>query len=98
MTKTSTEVAQDALPGWKVVRGRKEKVSRADRAQGGTPDLSELRRRYLGEASVATDVFASASSLGEDDTEYVVMEPEGSASDQRRVVIVSRGRAVAIQG
>ena len=98
MTKTSTEIAQEALPGWKVVRGPKDKVSRADLAQGSTPDLAELRQRYLGDAAATADAFASASSLGEDESEYVVMEPADASGGQRRVVVVSRGRAVAIQG
>lgn len=103
MTKTADEIAEAANPGWKVVpREQRAKRSNAPavRARLGTPDLSDLRRRYLGDvAATAHDGFLSASSLSEDNTEYVEMMPQGAgASSQRRTVIISNGKAVAIQG
>ena len=97
MTRTPYEVAEEALPGWTPVRKR-ERVSRAKSAEVGTPDLAELRRRYLGEDTAAGDDLAPASTIVDEDTEYVVMEREGAAGPQRRIVVVSRGRAVAVQG
>jgi hypothetical protein len=100
MDRSANKIAEEALPGWKVIKGRnRQKVSRAGRASLATPDLAELRMRYLGENANVGEGFAPASSLTGDDTEYVVMEPiDPSATEQRRVVVVSNGRAVAIQG
>ncbi len=103
MTKTTDEIAEAANPGWTVVsRDQRVKRTRAPevRARVGTPDLSDLRRRYLGDAAAAAhDGFKSASSLSEDDTEYVEMMPQGAGpGSQRRTVIISNGKAVAIQG
>lgn len=103
MTKTTEEIAEAANPGWKVVP-RKERAERTNapevRTRVGTPDLSDLRRRYLGDAAAAAhDGFQSASSLSEDDTEYVEMMPQGAGpGSPRRTVIISNGKAVAIQG
>lgn len=100
MTKTVKEIAEEALPGWKVVRGadRSPKQPRP-RAQYGTPDLADLRKRYLGDDVSAGGGFVPASALTQDDTEFVEMEPSSpNASGHRRVVIISQGKAVAVQG
>lgn len=100
MTKTIDEIAREALPGWEVVKGnaRSPKPVRVQ-AQYGSPDLAELRRRYLGDVAAADLGFVSASSLGQDDTEFVEMTPTGpNGEGQRRVVIISGGKAVAVQG
>jgi hypothetical protein len=99
MSKTVNEIAEEAMPGWRVVKANRTPRKAVPKAQLGTPDLAELRRRYLGETPAISEGFVPASSMADDDTEYVEMEPQGvSASGKRRVVIISKGKAVAIQG
>jgi hypothetical protein len=100
MTRSIDEIAQEALPGWQVVKGaeRSPKQGRPN-AQFGSPDLVGLRRRYLGEAAAADLGFASASNMTAGDTEFVEMVPPGPNKEgERRVVIITNGKAVAIQG
>lgn len=101
MAKTVYEIAEEALPGWRVVRGEKPiSQERKPRAQFGTADLAELRRRYLGETTAGSEGFQPASSLSQnEDVDYIVMEPGGAnPGERRRVVVVSNGKAVAVQG
>lgn len=100
MTKSVKEIAEEVMPGWTVVtRAERTPASSVPRAQFRTPDLAELRRRYLGETASLDEGFVPASSLDDDDTEYVEMEPSGpNPQGRRRIVIVSGGKAVAVQG
>ncbi|TCM34318.1 hypothetical protein [Novosphingobium sp. ST904] len=100
MSKTVKEIAEEALPGWKVVaRGERSAVSPRVKAQYVTPDIAELRKRYLGDESSPQAGLVPASVLNSEDTEFVEMQPSGSASkDRRRVVIIAGGKAVAVQG
>lgn len=97
MPETPRQIAKRVLPGWKVV-----KTSKAPKAVGpadvSTPSLTALRKAYGLERAKIKEGFASASA--EDaDTEFVVMEPP-SDNDHvgRKVVVVSKGKAVAVQG
>lgn len=100
MSRTVKEIAEEALPGWKVVRGADRSAKQArPKAQYVTPDLVDLRKRYLGDDAVQNGGLVSASGVNQDDTEYVEMEPSGpNAHGHRRVVIISNGKAVAVQG
>ncbi len=101
MSKTINEIAEEALPGWRAVKVQKREHGTKPRAQVGTPNLVDLRRRYLGdEAASSSEGFQSASHMEESSTEYVEMVPKGAdeAAQRRRVVIISKGRAVAVQG
>jgi hypothetical protein len=101
MSKSIKEIAEEALPGWRVAKPEKRERAAKPRAQVSTPSLKDLRRRYLGEeAAAAHEGFQSASHIEAGSAEYVEMVPKGAedATQRRRVVIVSKGRAVAIQG
>ena len=98
MAKNPRDVAKQALPGWKVVRAKKD-AGAAGAADVRAPSLSALRKAYgMKSSSKVPDGLAAASS-GTGDTEYVVMEPPASeASVGRKVVVVSNGKAIAVQG
>lgn len=97
MAKSPNEVARQALPGWKVVRGKKATPAAAPDVRA--PSLTALRKAYgMKSGGRVPDGLAAASSgLGE--TEYVVMDPpEGQGGVGRKVVVVSNGKAIAVQG
>lgn len=98
MAKNPREVARQALPGWKVVRAGKG-LAVAAAADVRAPALSVLRKAYgMKSSSKVPDGLAAASS-GTGETEYVLMEPPaGEAAVGRKVVIVSNGKAIAVQG
>lgn len=99
MDKSPTEIALETLPGWEVVKGReRKKVTRSKRATLKTPDVANLHMLYLGRPAPGDDGFAPASQLDDETTEYIVMKPTAGESRERRVVVISHGRAVAIQG
>lgn len=97
MTKTAQEIAEEALPGWRAEKSRRSPASMPD-VDGGTPDIATLRRKYLGEAAGDQVGLVPASGYRDDDTEYVVLHPVDGDASSSRVVVVSRGRAIAIQG
>lgn len=97
MPDTPRQIASRLLPGWKVVRTRKTEQKAAP-ADAQTPGLETLRSAYGIEGAKVTEGFASASS-SDSDTEFVIMEPPaGQESVGRKVVVVSNGKAVAVQG
>lgn len=97
MTKTAQEIAEEALPGWKAENGPR-RTRKSSSADAGTPDIAALRRKYLGEQAADQVGLAPASGYRDDDTEYVVLHRSDDRSGSSRVVVVSGGRAIAIQG
>ena len=97
MAKSPREVARQALPGWKIVRSQKSVPAVAPDVRA--PSLTALRKAYgMKSGGKVPDGLAAASS-GQGETEYVVMEPpSGQAEVGRKVVVVSNGRAIAVQG
>ncbi len=97
MAETPRQIAKRILPGWKVVR-----TGKADRAEAGsdtqTPSLDVLRQAYDLKPTRVGEGFAAASGAG-DEAEFVVMEPPADQQRVgRKVVVVSNGRAIAVQG
>jgi hypothetical protein len=97
MPDTPRQIASRLLPGWKVVRTKKTPRGAAA-ADSQTPGLETLRAAYGLKAAKVTEGLASASS-SDSDTEFVIMEPPaGQESVGRKVVVISNGKAVAVQG
>ncbi len=89
--KTAEQIAEDAFPEWSVVpeAERSPQMARPV-AQYGTPDVADLRKRY--------GIGDDDEILGHD-AAFVEMElTPGKGQEDRRVVIVSQGKVVAVQG
>lgn len=99
MPKSPYEIAEAAMPGWKIVRTRQPRRKPRPGVDAGTPDLVDLKRRFLGIEPSQTDGLVAASTIVDDDTEYVVMEriKPGEKPRQKKVV-VAHGKAIAVQG
>jgi hypothetical protein len=98
MAKSPREVAKQALPGWKVVRARKN-TPVATGVDVRAPSLSALRKAYGMKSSSKVPDGLAAASTGTGETEYVVMEPPaGETAVGQKVVVVSNGKAIAVQG
>jgi hypothetical protein len=98
MAKNPREAAKQVLPGWKVVRSSKSQPE-VPAADARAPSLGVMRRAYgLKTRGKVPDGLAAASS-GQGETEYVVMEPPaGDQAVGRKVVVVTNGKAIAVQG
>jgi hypothetical protein len=98
MDKTPSEIAEQILPGWKAVRTGGASDTHVD-ADAQTPSLDALRKAYGITVTKRMEGLVSASGAEEEEAAFVVLEPPaGEPRVGRKVVVVSNGRAIAVQG
>ncbi len=96
-SKSAAEIAEAAMPGWKAVPKEEETRSLDARTfvspDATLPSLTELRKKYLGEAEDLSDVRPKHLAA-EDDTEVVTL----SSGPHKKKVGVKGGKVVWWQG
>jgi hypothetical protein len=94
-------IVQRDLPGYEVVDSHSTVHDAAHvQADQATPDIDDLRRKFLGERAAMAPAGDAASAEREtagDDDELVVVKPEGAGLAPAKRVIVS-GRTHRVIG
>jgi hypothetical protein len=96
-------IVQRDLPGYEVVDSHSSVHDAAHvQADQATPDIDDLRRKFLGEQAAmaiapAEDAASAERETAGDDDELVVVKPEGAGLAPAKRVIVS-GRTHRVIG
>ena len=96
---TPESVAEKAKPNWKAIeQGISDRAAKS-KPEASSPELDQLRRKYLGENAVA-DASRTKSKSNKSDTKIVVMEEKNPSDVKvgRKAVVVEKGKVIAEQG
>lgn len=95
---TPAQIVQRAKPGWKVVEIPAADAARRVAAETSSPEMDDLRRKYLGPN--APRVPAAARNSPTSDVTLVQVEPRTPTDSRvgRKVVVVGKKGIVGEQG
>ena len=95
---TPTQIVERAKPGWKVVDVPVADAARRVAAEACSPEMDELRRKYLGASAPKTRAAVRNSRNSE--LKLMQVEPRTPTDTRvgRKVVVVDKQKIVGEQG